>query len=134
MIEDDIYRSSTQFRLWSFTRESLSALRVNTNALASERIRAVQRRAREAHSSSTPSTVGTSTPNPSDAEGKADVLSEDVECLTLEEELDFVRYYCEQTLALGEKYKPVLPTVVRVSERISGDEPIGMALKSNAPC
>jgi cyclin H len=115
MIEDNIYRSSTQFRLWSFTRDALSALRANTNVLACERIRAAQRRAREAYRSTTPSAADASTPNPSDVEGKAEVLSEkDIECLTLEEELAIVRYYCEQTLGLGETYKPSLPTVVRV--------------------
>jgi cyclin H len=116
MIEDDIYRSSTQFRLWSFTRDSIQALRANTNNLAAERIRATHRRAREAVRSTTPSTVEASTPNPSDAEGgKPDVITgKDVACLTPEEELEFVGYYCEQTLELGETYDPPLPTTVRV--------------------
>jgi cyclin H len=118
MIEDDIYRSSTQFRLWSFTRDSLQSLRANTNALAVERIRATQRRVREAVRSTTPSTVEASTPNPSDAEGggKPDVIArKDVVCLTPEEELEFVGYYCEQTLELGETYNPSLPTAVRAT-------------------
>lgn len=118
MIEDEIYRSSTQYRLWSFTKDSLNSLRANTNALASERIRAAQKRAREAHRSATPSTAENSTPNPSDVEGKAEaVLEKDVECLTPEEEVEFVRYYCEQTLELGDTYKPPLPTMVRVRGR-----------------
>ncbi|KMQ46659.1 hypothetical protein HL42_2649 [Trichophyton rubrum] len=48
MLEDDIYRTSTQFRLWSFTEDSLRSIRANTNAVASERVRAAVRRAREA--------------------------------------------------------------------------------------
>lgn len=119
MIEDDIYRSSTQYRLWSFTRDSLKSVRSNTNALASERIRAAQLRAREAHRSATPSTAGNSTPNPSDVEGKAEaVFDKDVECLTPEEELEFVQYYCEQTLELGNTYKPPLPTMVKVRRQV----------------
>lgn len=36
--EDDIYRTSTQFRLWSFTPESLASLRHTTNKSAAERV------------------------------------------------------------------------------------------------
>ena len=128
MIEDDIYRSSTQFRFWSFTRDSLASMRATTNKVASERIRAAQKRAREAAAqhrtaNTSPDTTsptsgsGNATPNPtSDAEGKTDaILDQDVKCLTPEEEAEFVRYYCEQTLELGDTYKPPLPTMVRVS-------------------
>ncbi|KLJ05658.1 cyclin H, partial [Blastomyces silverae] len=45
MLEDDIYRASSQYRLWSFTEESLRSIRDNTNAVASERVRAAIRRA-----------------------------------------------------------------------------------------
>jgi cyclin H len=116
MIEDEIYRSSTQFRQWSYTKDSLSSLRSNTNAVARERIQAAQRRAREAHRSGTPSTAGNSTPNRSDVEGRdQSAVETDIECLTPEEEVEFVRYYCEKTLELGDQYKPPLPTMVRVS-------------------
>jgi cyclin H len=118
MIEDEIYRSSTQFRQWSFTKDSLNSLRANTNAVASGRIRAAQRRAREAHRSGTPSSAGISTPNRSDVEGKdQSAVEKDIICLTTEEEVEFVQYYCEKTLELGDLYKPPLPTMVRVSGR-----------------
>ena len=39
MIEDDIYRASTQYRYWSYTREALAALRQKTNEVAAERVR-----------------------------------------------------------------------------------------------
>lgn len=116
MIEDEIYRTSTQFRIWSYTKESLKSLRANTNAAACERLRAAQNRAREAPRSATPSTSGNLTPNPSDGDSKAEAaLGRDVDCLSAEEELMFVRYYCEQALELGDNYKPALPTMVRVS-------------------
>ena len=40
MIEDSLYRTSSQFRFWSFTEPSLHDLRLRTNASASERIQA----------------------------------------------------------------------------------------------
>lgn len=109
MIEDDIYRTSSQYRLWSFTNESLRSLRVTTNALASDRVRAAHQRAREAQQATSSATP---TPNPSDTENKPDEKT--VECLTPEEEQDLVKYYCEQTVELGERYKPPLTTIVRV--------------------
>lgn len=110
MIEDDIYRTSSQFRLWSYTEDSLRTLRATTNALASERVRAALRRAREARQ------TATGTPSQSGAEdGKGAGEEKDIECLTPEEEQELVRYYCEKTVELGETYKPPLPTIVRVS-------------------
>ncbi|KAK4692297.1 cyclin H, partial [Lecanoromycetidae sp. Uapishka_2] len=38
--EDDIYRASTQYRLWSYTQASLASLRATTNAGAAEGVRA----------------------------------------------------------------------------------------------
>ncbi|KAJ5689039.1 hypothetical protein N7462_003431 [Penicillium macrosclerotiorum] len=108
MIEDDIYRTSSQFRLWSYTEPSLQSLRQSTNAVASDRVRAALRRARENHASAPSSATGTPQPG-------SDVEEKDIECLTPEEELVFVRYYCEKTLELGETYKPPLPTMVRAT-------------------
>lgn len=115
MIEDEIYRTSSQFRLWSYTTASLQSLRVTTNAVASERVRAAIRRARETHPSASSSAAGTPHPG-SDGEGRRPDEKQ-IECLTPEEELVLVRYYCEKTLELGETYKPPLPTMVRVSEQ-----------------
>lgn len=113
MIEDDIYRTSSQFRLWSYTEASLKATRDKTNETACERVRAAQRQARSAQASATPSAAGTPQPG-SDGETRKPEEKE-IECLTPEEELIFVRYYCEQALDLGDTYKPPLPTMVRVS-------------------
>lgn len=108
MIEDEIYRSSSQFRIWSFTEQSLRSLRATTNALASDRVRAALRRAREARQSSAAET-------PTAGEVGEE---KNIECLTPEEEQELVRYYCEKTVELGETYKPPLPTIVRVSQSI----------------
>ncbi|KAL6239636.1 hypothetical protein BDW75DRAFT_197916 [Aspergillus navahoensis] len=116
MIEDDIYRTSSQYRLWSFTEESLRSVRQNTNRLASDRVRVALRRAREARQSANSSAAGTPNPNAgaSDADNKAGE-EKDIECLTPEEEQDLVRYYCEQIIQLGESYKPPMPTTVRAT-------------------
>ncbi|KAJ5805886.1 uncharacterized protein N7503_003488 [Penicillium pulvis] len=113
MIEDDIYRTSSQFRLWSYTESSLSALREKTNIIASGRVRAALQRARSTQQSATPSATGTPQPG-SDGETKKPTEKE-IECLTPEEELVLVRYYCEKTLELGDTYKPPLPTMVRAT-------------------
>ncbi|KAJ5360275.1 hypothetical protein N7517_009466 [Penicillium concentricum] len=113
MIEDDIYRASSQYRLWSYTEPSLQSLRASTNAVASERVRAALRRSRETHQSTASSAAGTPLP-----ESNMEIKNEnekDVECLTPEEELVLVRYYCEKTLELGETYKPPIPTMVRAT-------------------
>ncbi|KAL4919508.1 cyclin-like protein [Aspergillus aurantiobrunneus] len=114
MIEDDFYRTSSQFRLWSFTEDSLRSVRQNTNTLASDRVRVALRRAREARQSANSSAAGTPNPNGSDADSKGGEEKE-IECLTPEEEQDFVRYFCEQIIQLGESYKPPLPTIVRAT-------------------
>ncbi|CAK97385.1 uncharacterized protein An17g00250, partial [Aspergillus niger] len=113
MIEDEIYRSSSQFRLWSFTEASLKQLRATTNSVASDRVRAALRRAQEARRSATSSTTGTPAPG-SDAENKA-TEEKQIECLTPEEEQQVVDYYSEQIIQLGENYKPPLPTIVRAT-------------------
>ncbi|PKY07277.1 putative cyclin Ccl1 [Aspergillus campestris IBT 28561] len=118
MFEDDFYRSSSQYRHWSFTETSLQKLRATTNAQASERVRAALRRAREARQSANSSAAGTPTPTQagSDADSKAGGADEkEIECLTPEEELQLVKYYCEQVILVGESYKPPLPTVVRAT-------------------
>ncbi|KAJ6141110.1 hypothetical protein N7497_012003 [Penicillium chrysogenum] len=112
MIEDDIYRASSQYRLWSYTEPSLQSLRATTNAVASERVRAALRRSREAHQSTATSAAGTPLPESNTEVKNKD--EKDVECLTPEEELVLVRYYCEKTLELGETYKPPIPTMVRM--------------------
>ncbi|GAQ45488.1 cyclin Ccl1 [Aspergillus niger] len=109
MIEDEIYRSSSQFRLWSFTEASLKQLRATTNSVASDRVRAALRRAQDARRSATSSTTGTPAPG-SDAENKA-TEEKQIECLTPEEEQQVVDYYSEQIIQLGENYKPPLPTI-----------------------
>ena len=74
--EDDIYRTSTQYRLWSFSPESLAALRKKTHDLALER-----------------------------AQRYAGNDNGDVEFLTQEEELRLVQRYCDQVRTTSDHFK-----------------------------
>ncbi|GIK00415.1 hypothetical protein Aspvir_004438 [Aspergillus viridinutans] len=113
MFEDDIYRTSSQYKLWSFTEASLRSLRENTNAVASQRVRAALRRAREARQSANSSAAGTPTAGTTaDSKGAEE---KDIDCLTPEEEKELVRFYCEKAVELADTYKPPLPTTVRAT-------------------
>jgi cyclin H len=92
--EDDLYRSSTQYKYWSFTPSSLAAQRTTTNRLAAARVRDAIRRARHKTGTHDAST------------------SEEVDCLTEEEELKIIRFYCEQTMALADFCE--LPSNIKV--------------------
>ena len=79
LTEDDLYRTSTQYRLWSFAPEGLAAQRLETHQLAIERAR--QYEASFANRDHAASNDGTS--------------NED-RYLTVEEELWLVQRYCDQ--------------------------------------
>nr|POE56719.1 cyclin ccl1 [Quercus suber] len=75
--EDDIYRTSTQFRLWSYTPEGLVALRHDTHDRAIERIRQ----------------------HGGEANGHAG------DYLTVDEELRLVQRYCEQIRTTSDHFQ-----------------------------
>ncbi|KAF8848754.1 cyclin-like protein [Acephala macrosclerotiorum] len=108
--EDERYRTSTQYRLWSYTPQSLLALRTTTNQIAADRVREAVRRIREARN--------ISSADASEAEnGRAKSVSVapegEVDCLTVEEELKLVEFYCRQTIQLGDHLK--VPTDVKAT-------------------
>ena len=79
--EDDLYRTSTQYRLWSFSPETLAALRKKTHDIAIERARRYAgQRANNGHGSET--------------EQNAD--DEPIEYLTEQEELLLIQRYSDQ--------------------------------------
>ena len=101
MLEDDIYRSSTQYRLWSYTPDSLASLRSTTNALAATRVRdAIQRLRLEK------------------GQGNAE---EDVDCLTVDEEQKLVGFYCIKAMDFADFLD--FPTNVKVM--LAGDILLG---------
>lgn len=106
--EDERYRTSSQYRLWSYTPSSLLALRKTTNRSAADRVREAVRRVREARAVSSAET--------SDVERDRSVSAVpegEVDCLTAEEELKLVVFYCRQTAQLGDHLK--FTTDVKVS-------------------
>ncbi|PGH20366.1 hypothetical protein AJ80_03634 [Polytolypa hystricis UAMH7299] len=119
MLEDEIYRTSTQYRLWSFTPASLTSVRENTNAVAAERVRAAIRRAREEKRAKDgqqqQAISGSGAPNAGSGGGGGSGGEKDIECLTVEEELELVRYYCEKLMELADTYQPPIPTAVRAT-------------------
>ena len=102
MTEDDIYRTSTQYKLWSYTLETLASLRASTNSRAAARVKDAIRRVRAEK-----------------ARGKdasqQDVTSSDVDCLTVDEEQKLVGFYCIKAMDLGEFCD--FPTNVKVCPR-----------------
>jgi len=109
--EDTRYLTSTQYRLWSFTPASLQALRTTTNQFAADRVREAVRRAREARALSS-ADVSDADPD-SKSGGTIAVPEGEVDCLTVEEELKLITYFCRQTLQLGDHLN--LPTDVKAS-------------------
>lgn len=107
MSEDERYRSSTQFRLWSYTPSSLLALRTQTNAVAAQRVQTAVARVRAQRALSSADTS-----EAENGQSKSVSPGEEVECLTPEEELRLLWYYCGRTLAMGDHLN--LPTDVKV--------------------
>jgi cyclin H len=78
--EDEIYRSSSQYKFWNFPASRLSALRTKTNKIAAQHAaKAIAR-----HSSTA-----------------------DIEFLTVDEERDLVCFYCSQLIFMT--HSPALP-------------------------
>ncbi|MCJ1435761.1 hypothetical protein MMC27_005136 [Xylographa pallens] len=84
MTEDEIFRTTTQYRLWSYTQETLAALRVSTNLRAAVRVRDALRR-RRSH----------------EENGEAASVSQ-VNCLTVEEEQKLVGFYCVKAMEFAD--------------------------------
>ena len=104
MSEDDIYRTSTQYRLWSFTRESLASLRSTTNASAADGVRAAiqSQRASQATSDTAHDEKNFKRPDP----------TKEVDCLTVEEEQKLVGFYCVKAMQFADFCE--FPTNVKV--------------------
>ena len=105
--EDDIYRTSTQYRLWSFTRESLSSLRSTTNQSAADGVRAALK---SIHSQQTAGELEGQSSH--DEATRPTNYVKEVDCLTVEEELKLVGFYCVKTMQFADFCE--FPTNVKV--------------------
>lgn len=110
MLEDERYRTSSQYRDWSFTPASLLDLRTITNQNAAARVREAVQRIREARALSSAAASETETGRANSA-----IPEGEVDCLTVEEELKLVAFYCRQTIQLGDHLN--VPTDVKVMPR-----------------
>jgi len=121
-----LYRTSTQYRLWSFTPEKLLSLRANTNDLAADHVKAAIKRHRQtkSHLSSLDVSATTSAAT-SDAENNPvsngpggpvrSPPTEEIDCLTAEEEKKLIDFYCTSCLqmSLGDPFGFPIHVVVR---------------------
>ena len=125
--EDDIYRTSTQYRLWSFSPEALAALRKKTHDLAIERVR------RYAGQGSVENGIDAVTNGDASARQNGEADGDDIECLTEEEELRLVQRYCDQIRTTSDHFK--WPINVKVC-RVAGSRMIYKLTKYNrrSPC
>jgi cyclin H len=98
LTEDDIYRTSSQFRVWSFSPEALAARRTQTHEIAIERIE--RQRNKGANSAS-----------------NGDQNGEKLDYLTEEEELRLVQKYCDMIRATNDNLS--WPANVKVREEPS---------------
>jgi cyclin H len=87
LTEDDIYRTSSQFRVWSFSPESLAARRTQTHEIAIERIE--RQRNRGANGALSGDQNGQQT-------------GEKLDYLTEHEELRLVQKYCDMIRATND--------------------------------
>ena len=108
MIEDEIYRTSSQYRHWSYTHEALATLRQKTNEHASDRVRAAIRRSRSNKVSQ--NGVGNGVGHHMQAEDHDTT----VETLTVQEELKIVRWGCSKIIDMGQVMEPPIPMEIRV--------------------
>jgi len=111
MTEDEIYRTSTQYRLWSFTPESLASLRSTTNATAADGVRAAIRALNAGKVESNLAENGGEDSIPAGGRGEI----REVDCLTVEEEQKLVGFYCMKTIEFTDFCE--FPTNVKVFSR-----------------
>ena len=96
MTEDELYRTSTQYRLWSYTPESLASQRATTNAAAADGVKAAIR-ALDASKATHAEDEGEAI---SAAQGSEE--TREVDCLTVEEEQKLVEYYCTMAIKFAD--------------------------------
>lgn len=122
MTEDEIYRTSTQYRLWSFTPKSLHSMRSTTNSRAAEGVRTAVRTA--ADTSKAAAKVDTNEMNSDGVESplppsaRAPQVPQEVDCLTVEEEQKLVGFYCLKAMEFADFCD--FPTNVKVYSSIIG--------------
>lgn len=129
--EDERYRQSTQFRLWSFSTAQLADLRAKTNSLAKQNIaeRLSSSSANNASATASANPSGSNTPIPTASQVSTSTAPADLpdpitsssssnlpEFLTPVEEEQLLRFYTVETLRAAEFCG--LPTEIRATAAI----------------
>ncbi|MCJ1403172.1 hypothetical protein MMC11_006395 [Xylographa trunciseda] len=91
MTEDEVFRTTTQYRLWSYTQDTLATLRISTNSRAAARVRDALRRIRSQKETSVQH----------EGNGHSESASQ-VNCLTVEEEQKLVGFYCVKAMEFAD--------------------------------
>ena len=102
--EDELFRSSSQYRLWTFTPEKLAALRAETNRFAANQVREAIKRHRSktaANGANGSATPQNGTPRHTNGDASNTSEGKEVECLSVDEEQKLVAYYLGQCRRMG---------------------------------
>ena len=108
-MEDKVYRTSSQYRYWSYTREQLASLREETNHYASERVRTAIRKARDAERSK-----DINFKQSTNKSVQVDFDGPTIETLTVQEELKLVSWFSTKIIEVGGAMEPPIPMEIRV--------------------
>lgn len=108
MLEDEGYRTSSQYRYWSYTRKNLASLRQETNDLASERVRAAITKSLSAQKASK------GVENIVRTNGEDGTGQNTIQTLTVPEELKIVRWGCGKIIEISKRMQPPVPAEVTV--------------------
>jgi len=107
--EDEMYRASTQYRLWNFTPERLAALRQKTNTMAREHVKAALKRKRKSRKNPEGASVAENDQKSSEEEL-------DIDYLTVDEEQTLIDFFCINLITLAKHTNFQLPTNVVVCQ------------------
>lgn len=129
MNEDERYRTSTQFKLWSYTPESLAAQRASTNKLAAERVKAAVHRLRAAKAAEA-NIEGEQNATESRPAGVAPEA--EINCLAPEEELKLMAFYLKNILDLADFL--TLPTEVKVQRQLNPVSVLQLTISTGHGC
>lgn len=102
---DDLYRQSSQYRMWSFTHESLAEIKAKTNEKG-------RKKAIETFNAALAQFRQT---NAAEYEAHASQLTEDLllDLLTLDEETKYINFYCKNIIETANFFR--MPTQVKAT-------------------
>lgn len=101
---DELYETSTQYRLWTFTHKGLKAVRQATNEAAAAQAREAIQRVQQNKAGGGE--------NGNHLESTESGTRKEIDCLTPDEEYKLVQYYCYLLMNISDTFQ--FPTAVKV--------------------